>query len=107
MISKHVEILINADQTFVRFFPESEYVLAPTGIRRVGGKVRADEKTGFTLMVSAELGSSQATFLLPCFQRHKAERCSKAYANQCMGISQLTPAARTHSMCHISPEALV
>jgi hypothetical protein len=26
-----VEVIVNADQTFLRFYPEHEYVLAPTG----------------------------------------------------------------------------
>jgi hypothetical protein len=59
-----VDIVVNADQTFLRFYPEQEYVLAPKGCKRVGGKVKTDEKAGCTLMVSAELNSSR---LLPPF----------------------------------------
>jgi hypothetical protein len=57
-------VIVNADQTFLRFYPEHEYVLAPTGCKRVGGKIRSDEKSGCTLMVTAELNSSK---LLPPF----------------------------------------
>jgi hypothetical protein len=60
----NVDIVVNADQTFLRFMPEQEYVLAPKGCKRVGGKVKTDEKAGCTLMVSTELNSSQ---LLPPF----------------------------------------
>jgi hypothetical protein len=60
-----VDIVVNADHTFLRFYPEQEYVLAPTGCKRVGGKrIKTDEKAGCTLMVSAELNSSS---LLPPF----------------------------------------
>ena len=53
-----VEVVINADQTFIQYYPESEYVLAPKGARRVGGNLESNEKSGFTLMVGAELNSS-------------------------------------------------
>ena len=59
-----VDVVINADQTFVNFLPEAQYVLAPKGAKRIGGKIKGDEKSGFTLMVAAELNSSQ---LLPPF----------------------------------------
>ena len=35
----NVDIVRNADQTFVQFFMEEEYVAAPTGTKRIGGKV--------------------------------------------------------------------
>ena len=53
-----VDIVINSDQTFIRFFPEMEFVLAPSGAKRVGGKINTNEKSGFTVMVSCELNSS-------------------------------------------------
>ncbi|KAL7531804.1 hypothetical protein ACHAWF_003919 [Thalassiosira exigua] len=55
----NVDMVINADQTFVNFFMEEQEVAAPTGTKRVGGKVKADVKKGFTLMVSCELETSR------------------------------------------------
>lgn len=53
-----VEVVINADQTFIRYYPESDYVCAPKGAKRIGGNLSSNEKSGFTLMVGAELNSS-------------------------------------------------
>eukprot|EP00957_Ditylum_brightwellii_P185835 14149059-Ditylum_brightwellii.AAC.1 len=38
--------------------PEMEYVIAPTGAKCVGGKLKVDDKAGFTVMVTTELNSS-------------------------------------------------
>ena len=54
-----VDVLVNADQTFVNFYPEEKIVVAPVGTKRVGGKVKADAKAGFTAMVTVNLGTSQ------------------------------------------------
>ena len=48
-----VDVVLNADHTFVRFYPEEEYVLAPMGVKRIDGKIELDEKAGFTCMVGA------------------------------------------------------
>eukprot|EP00956_Cyclotella_meneghiniana_P024783 scaffold50391_cov37-Cyclotella_meneghiniana.AAC.1 len=63
-IEAGVDVVVNADQTFIKFYPEVEYVLAPSGAKRVGGKMNADDKAGFTVMVTAELNASK---LLPPF----------------------------------------
>jgi len=31
-----IDVLINADETFLRFYPEEEHVIAPEGSKRVG-----------------------------------------------------------------------
>ena len=54
-----VEVVLNADQTFVKFFMEEETVVAPTNIKRVGGMVKADVKKGFTAMVAVNLKTSE------------------------------------------------
>ena len=54
-----VEVTINADQTFVNFFMEETQVVAPKGTKRVGGKIKADVKKGFTLMVACNMDTSK------------------------------------------------
>jgi hypothetical protein len=49
--------VVNADQTFMRFFPEAEQVAAPTGVKRVGSIVKTAPIDGCTLMVTAEFGT--------------------------------------------------
>ena len=65
-IDAGVDVVVNADHTFLRFYPEEEYVLAPNpkGPKRIGGKIKFDEKAGFTCMVGAELDTSR---LIPPF----------------------------------------
>ena len=55
---EEVEVTINADQTFVNFFMEEEEVVAPTGTKRAGGRINADVKKGFTLMVGCNMETS-------------------------------------------------
>ena len=57
--AENVQVTINADQTFVNFFAEEEVVVAPTGTKRVGGKIKSDVKKGFTLMVGCCLETGQ------------------------------------------------
>ena len=35
-----VDVVINADPKFVNFLPEAQYVLAPKGAKRIGGKIK-------------------------------------------------------------------
>ncbi len=49
------DVIVNADQTFVKLYMESDFVLAPVGTKRVGGKVDTDKKAGFTIMVTVEM----------------------------------------------------
>jgi hypothetical protein len=59
----NVDNVLNADETFIQFY-SSDRVLVPTGTRRVGTLVPAENaKKGVTLMVTASLLSS--TLLLP------------------------------------------
>ena len=55
----NVDVMLNADQTFVNFYPEESVVVAPTGTNRVGGRVKADVKAGFTAMVSCNMLTSK------------------------------------------------
>lgn len=60
----NVDVVINADQTFLKYYPEMDMVLAPTGAKRIGGKINVNEKAGITCMVSADYYSSR---LMPPF----------------------------------------
>ena len=59
-----VNVVINCDETFIRFHEASKKVLARKGSKRVGVARKLDNKDGCTLMVSMEMRSSQ---LLPPF----------------------------------------
>ena len=54
-----VDVVINADETFLLFHPFGEKLIAPTGIKRVGSAVQVDnEKWGATVMIACEFRTS-------------------------------------------------
>ena len=59
-----MQVVIAADETFLRFHEASSTVVAPKGSKRVGTAIKSNEKEGCTVMVSMEMISSQ---LLPPF----------------------------------------
>ena len=59
-----IDVLINADETFLRFYPEEEHVIAPEGSKRVGSTNETNDKKGLTAMLGVELFSST---VLPAF----------------------------------------
>lgn len=65
-----VQVVIAADETFLRFHDASSTVVAPEGAKRVGTAMKSYEKEGCTLMVSMEMISSQ---LLPPFVIFKGQ----------------------------------
>jgi hypothetical protein len=57
--TEKVDIVINADETFLLFHPFGERLVAPTGVKRVGTVVQADnEKWGATVMIACEYKTS-------------------------------------------------
>ena len=50
---KKVEVLMNCDETYLRFHERDDHVLAPVGISRIGTNEKFDEKSGCTVMVCA------------------------------------------------------
>ena len=65
-----VEVVIAADETFLRFHEASSTVVAPKSVKRVGTAIKSNEKEGCTLMVSMEMITSQ---LLPPFVIFKGQ----------------------------------
>ena len=63
MKANGIEVLINADETFIHFYPADKKVVAPEGSHRVGSNIEEDEKAGCTVMVSMEFFTS--TLLCP------------------------------------------
>jgi hypothetical protein len=56
---KDVDVVINADETFLLFHPFGEKLIAPPGIKRVGSAVQVDnEKWGATVMIACEFWTS-------------------------------------------------
>jgi len=54
-----VDILVNADETFIRFYPETNHVIAPIGSKRVGSTNTTQDKKGLTGMLCMEMYTSQ------------------------------------------------
>ena len=53
-----VDVLVNADETFIRFFPETSHVIAPIGAKRVGSTNDTQDKKGLTGMLCMEMYTS-------------------------------------------------
>ena len=56
--SEKVDVIISADETFLKFHEQSFPVLAPRGTKRIGRAVKIDEKVGCTVMVSMDMYGS-------------------------------------------------
>ena len=57
--AEDVDVVVNADETFLLFHPFGDKLLAPTGIKRVGSAVQVDnEKWGATVMIACEYRTS-------------------------------------------------
>eukprot|EP00957_Ditylum_brightwellii_P138001 10520926-Ditylum_brightwellii.AAC.1 len=65
------DVILNADQTFVKNFPEDTKVVVKKGSKIVGGKIKAYVNTGITLMVAVELNSSSMVDPLIVFNEKK------------------------------------
>jgi hypothetical protein len=57
--SENVDVVVNADETFLLFHPFGEKLLAPLGVKQVGTAVQVDnEKFGATVMIACEYRTS-------------------------------------------------
>ena len=57
--AEDVDVVVNADETFLLFHPFGDKLLAPTGIKRVGSAVQVEnEKWGATVMIACEYRTS-------------------------------------------------
>ena len=43
-IGNKVDVVVNVDQNFVYFYSREQVVVAPKGVKRVGGKIKSDKK---------------------------------------------------------------
>lgn len=58
-LAENVDVVVNADETFLLFHPFGEKVIAPTGMKRVGSAVQVDnEKFGATVLIACEYRTS-------------------------------------------------
>jgi OTU-like cysteine protease/DDE superfamily endonuclease len=62
--NEQVEVVLAADETFLKFHERDTSLLVPRGVKRVGSAAKLDEKDGCTLMVTMDMSSSQ---LIPPF----------------------------------------
>jgi len=57
--AENVDVVVNADETFLLFHPFGEKVIAPTGMKRVGSAVQVDnEKFEATVLIACEYRTS-------------------------------------------------
>ena len=93
------DVIVNADQTFLNFYVESQRVIAKKGAKRVGGNKQADEKAGCTLMVTADLKSSELLnpFLVLTGKSGKAKRGKPTLDEQYADW-----ATRTNGTCEVT-----
>jgi hypothetical protein len=57
--AENVDVVINADETFVLFHMKDNRLIVPTGIKRVGTAAQVDnEKMGATVLISCEFRTS-------------------------------------------------
>jgi len=68
-----LDVVVAADEAFLRIHEVDHRVIAPVGEKRVGTSMKYDDKAGCTVMVSMELLSSQ---LLPPFIIFKGVFCA-------------------------------
>ena len=59
-----IDVLINADEMFLKVYPDNEHVIAPEGAKRVGSTIQTDEKKGLTAILEMDFFPST---LLPPF----------------------------------------
>ena len=58
-IEEDANVIVNADQTFMKFYPEEEVFITKKDTKRDGVKVKADTKAGFTEIVTVNLAISR------------------------------------------------
>ena len=76
-----VQVVIAADETFLRFHEASSTVVAPKGSKRVGTAIKSNEKEGCTVMVSMEMISSQLLPPLIIFKGQFGKTLMKKWQN--------------------------
>ena len=77
-----VDVVINADETFLLFHPLGERLVAPTGVKRVGTVVQADnEKLGATVMIACEYKTSSILPPMIIFTRVYGAKLMSQWAN--------------------------
>lgn len=57
-LKENVDVVIAADETFIRFHEAYDKVIAPRGEKRIGSAAFADEKAGCTVLPTMEMNSS-------------------------------------------------
>ena len=101
---KDCDVIINADQTFVKMYMEAEKVLAPVATKRVGGKVNAaDKKTGFTVMLAVEMCSNRVLDPFIVFTGTKMQDAKRPYSTLDYRYSYNPMSCTTTSLIHALP----
>jgi hypothetical protein len=58
-LKEDVDVVVNADETFLLFHPFRENLIAPRGVKRVGAAMQVDNKKfGATVMIACEFRTS-------------------------------------------------
>ena len=81
-LKEKVDIVINADETFLLFHPFGQRLIAPTGVKPIGSAVQVDnEKWGATVMISCEYRTSSILPPMIIFTGVYCAKLMKQWAN--------------------------
>lgn len=69
-----VDVVLGADETFIRFHEAADKVIAPTGVKRVGTSIKTDDKSGCTVLPTMDMLYGQ---LLPPLVIFSGVFCSR------------------------------
>lgn len=58
---ENVQVVLAADETFLKFHESDQNLIVPVGVKRVGVASNKDIKNGCKVMVTMEMASSQLT----------------------------------------------
>ena len=80
-LKEDVDVVVNADETFLLFHPFGENLIAPRGVKRVGTAMQVDnEKFGATVMIACEFRTSS---ILPPMIIFTGVHCAKLMTDWC------------------------
>ncbi len=79
---ENVDVVVNADETFLLFHPFGERLIAKTGVKRVGIVAQVDyEKFGATVMIACEYRTSTILAPMIIFTGVYCAKLMKQWAN--------------------------
>jgi len=88
---ENVEVVLAADETFLKFHERSDTYIVPKGTKRIGSSGKYDEKTCCTLMVTMDMLSSKLVVPMMIFIGVFGKRNQKKYLPPEKNLVLFTP----------------